>query len=198
MTAAMPRASTRRSAIPELRTGRLSLRGWRDGDLAPFAALNADPRVMAFMPRCLDRMESDALGGRIAEHFARHGFGLWAVEANGIAPFIGFVGISVPRFEAPFTPCVEVGWRLAHAHWGQGYATEAARAALAFGFERAGLEEIVSFTATVNTRSQAVMRRLGMTRDPAEDFDHPALPRDHRLSRHVLYRIARTGRATVF
>ena len=165
------------------------LRGWRDDDLEPFAAFNADPAVMEFMPRLLSRSDCRTILGRMREHFDRHGFGWWAVEVPGTASLIGFVGISVPRFEAHFTPCVEVGWRLAHAHWGRGYATEAARAAIAFGFEQAGLDEIVSFTATINQRSQSVMRRLGMTRDPAEDFDHPTLPKDHRLCRHVLYRI---------
>lgn len=155
------------------------MRGWRSGDLEPFAALNADPVVMEFMPGCLDRAESDALVVRVMEHFARHGFGLWAVEAPGVAPFVGFVGISVPRFDAHFMPCVEVGWRLARAHWGQGYATEAARMAIAFGFGKAGLDEIVSFTARINRRSQSVMQRLGMTHDEADDFDHPALPEEH-------------------
>ena len=189
----MDQASSSRTDAPALRTERLMLRGWRDGDLKPFAALNADPTVMRFMPGCLTRAESDALAGRVREHFDRHGFGWWAVEVPGVAPFIGFVGISVPRFEARFMPCVEVGWRLARAHWGRGYATEAARAAIAFGFDEAGLDEIVSFTAVINRRSQAVMRRLGMTRNPAEDFDHPALPNDHPLCRHVLYRIKRAG-----
>ena len=167
------------------------LRGWRDEDLEPFAALNADPEVMEFMPRLLSRSECETILGRIRDHFDRHGFGWWAVEVPDTAPLIGFVGISVPRFEAHFTPCVEVGWRLARAHWGQGYATEAARTAIAFGFEQAGLDEIVSFTAIINQRSQSVMQRLGMTRDPSEDFDHPALPTDHRLCRHVLYRMSR-------
>ncbi len=166
------------------------LRGWRDDDLDPFAALNADPEVMEFMPRLLTRSDCEGIIGRMLEHFDRHGFGWWAVEVPGTASLIGCVGIAVPRFEAHFTPCVEVGWRLARAHWGQGYATEAARAAIAFGFDQAGLDEIVSLTAVVNQRSQAVMRRLGMTRDPAEDFDHPTLPKDHRLCRHVLYRIS--------
>jgi len=188
--------NTKRSshaAAPELRAGRLLLRGWRDDDLEPFAALNADPDVMEFMPRRLDHVGSDALVGRLKEHFARHGFGWWAVEVPGIAPFIGFVGISVPRFEAHFTPCVEIGWRLAHAFWGQGYATEAARMALAFGFGEAGLDEIVSYTVPANRRSMSVMQRLGMTRDPADDFDHPALSKEHPLCRHVLYRIGPAG-----
>ncbi len=185
----MRRTPSDQPETPEIRTHRVLMRGWRDEDLDPFAALNADPKVMEFMPRCLERAECDAIVGRIRDHFARRGFGWWAVETRDGGAFIGFVGISVPRFEAHFTPCVEVGWRLARAHWGRGYATEAARAAIAFGFEQAGLDEIVSFTAAINARSQAVMRRLGMTRDPAEDFDHPALPKTHRLCRHVLYRI---------
>lgn len=185
----MRRTPSDQPDTPEIRTQRVLMRGWRDEDLDPFAALNADPEVMEFMPRCLERAECDAIVGRIRDHFARRGFGWWAVETRDGGEFIGFVGISVPRFEAQFTPCVEVGWRLARAHWGRGYATEAARAAIAFGFEQAGLDEIVSFTAAINTRSQAVMRQLGMIRDPAEDFDHPALPKTHRLCRHVLYRI---------
>ena len=172
-------------------TPRLLLRRWRDGDLDAFAALNADPEVMAFFPALLGRAESDALAARIREHFARHGFGLWAVEVPGVAEFVGFVGLSVPRFEAPFTPCVEIGWRLVRAHWGRGYATEAARAALDFGFRRLALDEVVSFTVPANRRSRAVMERLGMAHDPAEDFDHPTLPEGHPLRRHVLYRLAR-------
>ncbi|NNG03461.1 MAG: GNAT family N-acetyltransferase [Inquilinus sp.] len=180
-------------AAPTLYTERLVLRGWRDSDLAPFAALNADPAVMEFMPRRLDRAESDALAGRIGAHFGERGFGLWAVEVAGGAPFIGFVGLSVPRFETDFTPCVEIGWRLARDHWGQGYATEAGRVALEFGFGRLGLAEIVSFTTAGNARSRTVMQRLGMTRDPADDFDHPTLAEADPLRPHVLYRIAAPG-----
>ena len=176
---------------PEIRTKRLILRHWRDDDLEPFAKVNADPDVMAHLPTVLDRTGSDALAARIREHFDRYGFGLWAVEVPHVQPFIGFVGLAVPRFDAPFTPCVEIGWRLARAHWGTGYATEAARAALEIGFGPAGLDEIVSFTVTANVRSIAVMERLAMTRDPGDDFDHPALPAGHRLSRHVLYRLPR-------
>jgi RimJ/RimL family protein N-acetyltransferase len=177
---------------PTLTTPRLLLRPWQDEDLAPFAALNADPRVMEYMPKRLTPEESDALAARIREHFARHGFGLWAVEVAKGARFAGFVGLSVPAFQAHFTPCVEVGWRLAAEHWGHGYATEAARAALSFGFERLGLEEIVSFTVPANQRSRSVMDRVGMTHSPADDFEHPLLPEGHPLRRHVLYRLRRS------
>jgi RimJ/RimL family protein N-acetyltransferase len=174
---------------PTLTTARLILRSWREADLAPFAAMNADPRVMEFMGGRLDRAASDALVARALAHFDTQGFGLWAVEVAGGAPFIGFVGLMRPGFEAPFTPCVEVGWRLAADHWGKGYATEGARAALAYGFDKAGLAEIVSFTSVVNTRSRAVMERLGMSRNPADDFEHPNLPAGHPLRPHVLYRL---------
>jgi RimJ/RimL family protein N-acetyltransferase len=179
------------AGLPVLRTDRLILREWRDGDRAPFAALNADSRVTEFLATGLDRAASDAMADRIEAHFADHGFGLWAVEVPGIAPFIGFVGLSVPKFSAHFTPCVEVGWRLAFDHWGKGYASEAARAALQDGFGRLGLREIVSFTVPHNPRSRAVMERIGMRRDPADDFDHPNLGEDSSLRRHVLYRLGR-------
>jgi RimJ/RimL family protein N-acetyltransferase len=168
---------------------RLILRGWRDDDLPPFAALNADPRVMRHFPSALDRQQSDHLAARIEEHFAEHGFGLWAVEVKGIAPFIGFIGLAMPRFEAHFTPCVEIGWRLAAEHWGNGCAPEGARAALAFGFQT--LEEIISFTVPANHASRRVMEKIGMTHDPREDFDHPSIPEGHPLRRHVLYRLRR-------
>ncbi|MEZ6185123.1 MAG: GNAT family N-acetyltransferase [Planctomycetota bacterium] len=177
--------------MPELRTPRLLLRRWRDADRAPFAALNADPEVTAYLPGPLSREESDALLERLEAHHALHGFGLWAVEAPGTAPCLGFVGLSIPRFEAAFTPCVEVGWRLAPAHWGQGFATEAARACLRAAFTELDLDEVVSFTVPANLRSRAVMERLGLARDPTGDFAHPALPPGHRLSEHVLYRIRR-------
>jgi RimJ/RimL family protein N-acetyltransferase len=183
----------------------LRLRGWWDEDLAPFAALNADPVVMEHLPSVLSRAESDAFAARIRAELAERGFGLWALEVPGVAPFVGFTGLAVPRFDAHFTgkrsaqrgrspsgvveECVEIGWRLAREHWGRGYATEAASRALSFGFERLGLAEIVSFTAVGNTRSRRVMEKLGMTHDPADDFDHPALAPGHPLRRHVLYRI---------
>jgi RimJ/RimL family protein N-acetyltransferase len=172
-------------------TARLRLRQWREEDLAPFAALNADPDVMEFFPKVLTRAESDAVAGRIRDHFARHGFGLWAVEAPGIADFLGFVGLAVPSFEAHFTPCVEIGWRLARPHWGHGYATEAATAALAFGFGDRALEEIVAFTVPANIPSRRVMGRLGMRRLPSDDFEHPAIPEGHPLRSLVLYRLRR-------
>lgn len=175
--------------VPELSTPRLRLRGWQPEDLAPFAALNADPEVMEHFPEPLSRERSDALVERIQAGFGRHGFGLWAVEVTSTAEMIGFTGLSAPAFDAPFQPAVEIGWRLARASWGHGYATEAARAALAFGFGPAGLDQVVSFTAATNIRSQRVMQRIGMTRDPADDFDHPALSAGHRLRRHVLYRL---------
>jgi len=147
---------------------------------------------MAHFPATLTRDESDALVERIGAGFAEHGFGLWAVEVPGVAPFIGFVGLAVPTFDAPFMPAVEVGWRLDRPWWGRGYATEGGQAALAFGFREAGLDEIISMTSTTNAASAAVMRRLGMHRDPADDFDHPRIPTGHRLRRHVLHRLRRT------
>ncbi|MGH3074730.1 MAG: GNAT family N-acetyltransferase [Gaiellales bacterium] len=167
------------------------MRGWRASDRAAFAAMNADPRVMEHFPGTMTRADSDVFADRIETHFAEHGFGLWAVEVPGVAEFTGFVGLAAPRFDAHFTPAVEVGWRLAAEWWGRGYATEAAREALRFSFDDAGLAEIVSFTAVANEPSRAVMRRIGMTHDPADDFDHPALPPGHRVERHVLYRLSR-------
>ena len=165
------------------------LRRWRPADLEPFAALNADPVVMEHFPSALDRAASDGMAAAADGGFDRRGFGLWAVEVADTGTFIGFTGLNVPRFDAPFTPAVEVGWRLARPAWGHGYATEAATATLDDAFGRVGLSQVVSFTSVGNLRSQAVMQRLGMTRDPADDFAHPNLPAGHRLSRHVLYRI---------
>jgi ribosomal-protein-alanine N-acetyltransferase len=173
----------------ELPADRLILRRWRPADRAPFAALNADPVVMEYYPSTLTAAESDAAVDRIEETFAGEGMGLWAVEVPGIAPFIGYTGLWTARFPAPFTPAVEVGWRLDRAYWGRGYATEAAGMAIADGFTRLQLKEIVSFTAVVNLRSRRVMEKLGMTRDPAEDFDHPNVEVGHRLRPHVLYRL---------
>lgn len=175
----------------ELRTERLVLRGWRDEDRAPFAAMNADPEVMEHFPAPLTTAESDTAVDRIQAHFDEHGWGLWAVEVPGAADFVGFVGLWAPTFEAHFTPCVEVGWRLARSAWGQGFATEGGRAALRYGFDVLGLDEVVSMTSVGNERSRRVMEKLGLTHDPADDFDHPNVPEDSRVRRHVLYRIRR-------
>jgi ribosomal-protein-alanine N-acetyltransferase len=177
-------------AVPRLETARLVLREWRDADRAPFAAMNADPRVMEHFPSVMTNPESDAFLDRLRERWAATGFGLWAVERQADRRFLGFTGLAAPTFEAHFTPAVEIGWRFVAETWGQGYATEAARAALGFGFEDLDLAEIVSFTVPANTRSRAVMERLGMTRDAADDFDHPRLPEGDPLRRHVLYRLA--------
>jgi RimJ/RimL family protein N-acetyltransferase len=176
----------------EIRTDRLRLREWQPDDRAPFAALNADSRVVEFLAAALSREQSDRLADHIKAHFQRHGFGLWAVEIPGIIPFAGFIGLSIPSFEAPFTPCVEIGWRLDPEHWNRGYATEGARAALEFGFASLQLDEIVSFTVPGNLRSRRVMEKIGMSHSPSDDFDHPLLPEGHPLRRHVLYR-ATTG-----
>lgn len=175
--------------MAELRTERLLLRRWRDTDLDPFAALNGDPETMRFFPAPLTREQSDAFARHIRDTIESRGWGLWAVEAPGDAEFVGFVGLGRPSFEAHFTPAVEVGWRLAREHWGKGYASEAARAAVAYGFDELGLGEIVSFTSRLNVPSIRVMERIGMTRDPTDDFDHPRVPEGDPLRPHVLYRL---------
>ena len=178
-----------------VRTARLRLRPWRDEDKAPFRALNADPRVMAFFPSILSAAESDALAERCQALIAQHGWGFWAVECKATQAFIGFVGLHAQPETLPFSPCVEIGWRLAHEYWGQGYASEAATAALRFGFDSLGLEEIVAFTAVGNLRSRAVMARIGMREDGPAGFGHPSLPPDHPLYRHCLYRISASAPA---
>ena len=176
---------------PTIETERLRLRRWRESDLKPFAAMSADARVMEYFPNTLSADESNALAERIAKDFDEQDFGLWAVEVQSVGHFAGFIGLSVPSFEAHFTPCVEIGWRLAANHWGHGYATEGARAALDFAFQVIQLDEVVSMTSVKNKRSRRVMERLGMTHSPNDDFNHPNLPAGHSLSRHVLCRIAR-------
>lgn len=173
----------------EVVTERLRLRQWRADDRAPFARLNADPRVMAFFPATLSRAESDAVAERCAQGIAERGWGFWAAEERATGTLLGFVGLNVPRPDLPCAPCVEIGWRLAHAHWGRGYAAEAARGALRMGFEDLALPEIVAFTAVPNLRSEAVMVRLGMRADGC--FEHPALPPGHALRAHKLYRLQR-------
>lgn len=178
--------------MTHLLTKRLILRRWRENDRVPFARMNADAEVMAWFPAPLSRTDSDALADRIEAHFDHKGFGLWAVEIPSVESCAGFIGLSVPSFDAPFTPCVEIGWRLARPCWGRGYATEGARRVLDHAFGTLDMDEIVSFTATGNIRSRTVMERLGMSRDPSDDFVHPALPPDHELADHVLYRLARS------
>jgi RimJ/RimL family protein N-acetyltransferase len=178
---------------PEIRTDRLWLRRWLADDRAAVARLNADPRVMEFFPATLSREESDSRVDRIEAHFEQHGFGLWAVAIPGVTPFAGFIGLSIPGFQAHFTPCIEIGWRLDADHWNRGYATEGALAALAFGFNSLQVKEIVSFTVPENVRSRRVMEKIGMTHSPSDDFEHPLLPEGHPLRRHVLYRLGRAG-----
>jgi RimJ/RimL family protein N-acetyltransferase len=180
-------------APAELTTERLLLRPWREADREPLAALHADPEVMAFFPSTLSRAQSDANLNSMQAQVEANGWGLWAAEALASRRFIGLVGLAVPQPALPFCPCVEVAWRLARSAWGQGYATEAARAALRFGFEVLQLPEIVSFTVLGNQRSRAVMERIGLTNTNA-DFDHPGVPEGRPLRRHCLYRIAREQR----
>lgn len=176
--------------IIEPETERLYLRQWQDSDYVPFAHMNADLRVMEHFPACLEQAASDDLAGRCRKLVAECGWGIWAVELKQTQTFIGFVGLHIPTYDFPFNPCVEIAWRLAAAHWGNGYATEAARAALQVGFDILELEEIVSFTSLLNRRSQAVMERLGMQRE-AWTFEHPALPPGDPLREHCLYRLNR-------
>ena len=176
---------------PVLRTPRLLLRRWREDDLAPFAAINADPAVMRHLPRPLDREQSDAFVERIEAGFETLGLGLWATEVRATGSLIGFVGLARQTFEAPFNPSIEIGWRLTPSAWGLGHATEAAREVLRFAFEDLGLEEVVSMTVPRNEPSIAVMRRLGMTYDPADDHDLPAGPEGGPSRRVVLHRLGR-------
>jgi RimJ/RimL family protein N-acetyltransferase len=173
----------------EFETERLRLRQWIESDRKIFARLNSDPRVMEFFPSILDRATSEAGIDRAQAKIADRGWGFWAVESKQDNQFIGFVGLEIPRADLPFSPCVEIGWRLAFEYWGKGYATEAAKAALKVGFDRLNLPEIVSFTAINNHRSSAVMERLGMIRE-AETFEHPSLPVGHPLREHYLYRLS--------
>jgi RimJ/RimL family protein N-acetyltransferase len=172
-----------------LKTKRLILRNWKAPDREPFARINADPRVMEYLGEPLSRKQSDEVVDRIEAHFQTHGFGLCAAESAASAEFIGFIGLAMPAFEAAFTPCVEIGWRLAPEYWTQGLATEGAREMARYAFEDLKLQELVSITAVGNKRSRRVMEKLGMTRNPSDDFDHPKLSTAHPLHRHVLYRM---------
>ncbi|MBS1957092.1 MAG: GNAT family N-acetyltransferase [Cyanobacteria bacterium SZAS-4] len=175
-----------------LQTDRLLLRRWKDSDSPPFSAMNADPVVMRHFPKMLTSDESQALIEKIEKFFEKESFGLWAVELASNQNFIGFVGLWRPTFDAHFTPCVEIGWRLAKEFWGQGYAPEAAKKVLEDGFERIGLDEIVAMTALPNKNSMRVMEKIGMTYDPLDNFMHPSLVDGHHLKEHVLYRIQKS------
>jgi RimJ/RimL family protein N-acetyltransferase len=176
---------------PTIETERLLLRRWKSKDWMQFALINADPEVMEHFPAPLTPEQSDQLVRRIDRQFEEIGFGLWAVEIKWVHKFIGFCGLSVPSFQTHFTPAVEIGWRFAKDQWGSGYATEAAKAVLDFGFEEADLDQILSWTVPANRRSRQVMERLGMERAPELDFDHPRLLHDDRLRKHIVYRITR-------
>lgn len=174
-----------------LSSERLILRPWRDDDLDALTQLCADPEVMAHFPAVLDRAASAELLGKLMAHQVKHGFTFWALQRREDGAFIGFTGLARVGFAAPFVPAVEIGWRLARPFWGQGYALEAARRSLQFAFEVLQLNEVVSFTVLANRRSWGVMQRLGMRRDPGDDFEHPGLPAGHPLRPHLLYRITR-------
>lgn len=173
-----------------METERLILRPWQAADREPFGRMNADPRVAAFLPACLDRAGSDALADRIITHFEVHGFGLWVAEVRG-AGFAGCVGLLKVPETLPFAPALELAWRLDPVFWGRGYATEAARCCLRFAFDDLDADDVVAYTVPANAASWRVMERIGMVRDAGGDFDHPALPAGHRLRRHVLYRMNR-------
>lgn len=175
----------------ELNTPRLLLRAWRDDDLPAFSELNADPEVMRHFPACMSRDESDALAARIRQHFQRYNFGQWVIEHRGDGGFVGVLGLQNVNFDEHFTPAVEIGWRLMPRYWGQGLASEAAQATLAFAFESLQLAEVVAFTVPANLRSRAVMQRIGMQHDPDGDFEHPSLSVGHSLRPHLLYRLGR-------
>lgn len=174
-----------------LETARLILRQWQQTDYAPYAALNADPLVMAFFTATMDEQQSHVMVDCLYDLIQQRGWGIWAVERKSDGAFLGSVGLHIPRATLPFTPCVEVGWRLAKAYWGQGYATEAAEASLTYGFEVLELPEIVSFTSLLNTRSQSVMQRLGMKTDAKANFGHPDVPEASPLREHCLYTMSR-------
>ena len=175
-----------------IETERMVLRAWQMSDREEFARLNSDIRVMEFMPACLSTAESDLFFDRIQRHFQKYGFGLYVAELSEARRFAGTVGLMVPQFEAHFTPCVEIGWRLTADCWGRGLATEGARAVVRHAFESLNLESLVSFTVQANVSSRRVMAKIGMTRDSADDFEHPDLPEGHPLRPHVLYRLSRT------
>lgn len=177
----------------ELHTKRCVLRQWKTSDFAPWAEMNADPDVRRYFSSVASEEQARGEAERCRDAIVQRGWGMWALEVPGVLPFAGFVGLAVPHYDAPWVPAVEIGWRLPLAAWGQGLATEAARAALQFGFERLGLAEIVAITVPANAPSRRVMERLGMVRDEAGDFDHPRVEAGHPMRRHELYRAARAA-----
>lgn len=183
------------AAPVELHTRRCVLRQWQDSDLEPWAEMNADPEVRRYFPSVLDAEQAGTEAGRCRDAIAQRGWGMWALEIPGAFRFAGFVGLNAPHYDAPFIPAVEIGWRLTRAAWGQGFATEAAQAALEFAFDRLALREVIAIAVPANAASLRVMERLGMTHDAAGDFDHPRIAAGHPLRRHVLYRTAAPGRS---
>lgn len=181
-----------RFEIKPIETQRLILRNWQPADLIPFAAINQDPKVMEYLLKPLTEAETAAMIEKIQRHFQKYGYGLFACILKETSQCIGYVGLNVPDFEAPFTPCVEIGWRLASNAWGKGYATEAALGVIRTAFTQYGLDEVVSFTVPANLRSIHVMEKIGMTRDLKGDFDHPKVPVGHPLRHHILYRLTKT------
>jgi RimJ/RimL family protein N-acetyltransferase len=180
----------------ELHTRRCVLRQWKDSDFAPWAAMNADAEVRRYFPKVLSADEANGEAQRCRDAITQRGWGMWALEVPGVSAFAGFVGLNVPHYDAPWVPAVEIGWRLAREAWGQGLATEAAQAALGFGFEKLGLHEIVAIAVPGNAPSLRVMDRVGLVRDEDGDFDHPRIEAGHPLQRHVLYRATRKTSAT--
>lgn len=173
-----------------LETNQLLLRSWSKEDLLPFAKLNANTKVMQHFPKTLTMEETKKMMEVLKQRFIKDGFSFFATELKATGEFIGFIGLNIPAYTTPFTPCVEIGWRIDEEFWNKGYATQGAEACLRWGFESLGLKEIVSFTATSNIASERIMQKIGMVRDVAGDFDHPSLATDHPLARHVLYKIS--------
>lgn len=172
-----------------IQTERLILRQWCDQDIDPYRKLNADPKVMEFFPNTWSQEASDISLKSARNHIEKYGWGKWAVSLLKTGEFIGRIGLEDVDFQASFSPNIELGYRIAYKYWGNGYAVEGAKAALEHGFRQLNLEEIVAFTPMQNMRSQIVMQRIGMHHSPKDDFDHPKLPKEHRLSKHVLYRL---------
>ena len=177
------------SSPVELRTARLLLRQWKESDIDAWCAMNADAEVRKYFPKVNSREESVAEAERIRASINQHGWGMWALEVPGVLPFAGFVGLNNPGFAAPWQPAVEIGWRLARSAWQQGYATEGATAALDFAFTHLQLPQVMAMSVTTNAPSHRVMERIGLSPWPEMDFDHPRVPVDWPLKRHIVHRI---------